>query len=245
MRRLILALLLMPLLLGQAYNVPFNPPAAAPPSGAHIYDDFETDSSADWTGYGNWDGSPGSFAIDPGGNGLFDSTGHDGAAIHDTPMTSATGYICVKMNTNSNNGPKFRASATDADRSYIVRVTSGGSIVFRHCAVATCTTIDTDTQSFGLGDRLGLIYSGAGSSTTVAWYYFDNATTDYCPGCDGSDCDTSGWAGTADATGTLTCDAVADCGTVANSELDTNLYVGLYNGDSAEALFDEFYAGDD
>jgi len=246
MRRLILVLLLMPLLLGQAYNVPFNPPAAAPNLGAHIYDDFETDSSANWTGYGDWDGTPGTFYIDNGNDGMFTSTAHAGSAIHDTPMTTATGYMCVQWNADEFLGPKFRASSNESDRSYIIRMTPDDDIIFRHCLIDSCTTIDTENISgFGLGDRVGFIYSGIGSSTQVVYYYFDNATTDYCPGCDGSDCDTSGWAATADSSGTLTCDAVGDCGTGTNPELDTNRYVGLYNGNTDAVAFDEFYAGDD
>ena len=233
MYRALLIILMLPLLLGQQYNVPFNPRAAAA-GGAHIQDLFTTDSGADWTECGSW-----TITIDGSDSNYMDSDGASGASFHSTAMTTATSYGCMEVLDSSARYPghMFRANSDGTNTSYALRNAANAAVVWRYCDCDSCTTIESSAQTLLDSDYLAYIVSGTGDATEVKWFVFANATG--CTGCDGSDCDTSGWAGAARLTGTFTNNPPAD------AELSTNRYVGTYAGSSTGGRFDSFYAGDD
>jgi len=220
--------------LADGYLIHGRRPAAAPPAGNDFYDDFE-DNLNDWEDYDGWNG--GISVV----SGEFTAPAASGSAIYTAGSnTGEDGYICTTMSAVNYGGPKFRASATDSNRSYVVRNELNGALAWRHCgSYSSCTTIQSASVTLTGGEHLGITWTGTGASTVVNWYVFVY-TDPSCHGCTGGACDTSGWAANADQSGSFTTDPPT--GTYA--ELDTNRYWGLYNGSSGAVSFKEMYMGD-
>jgi len=253
MRRLILVLLLLPLLLGQSYNVPFNPPAAGGPDPcAGLFQASDDFNRADGPGLGaNWNAASGNWAIDAGSTYAW-LDGVTGAAIWATATDSISQWACVQktLEPNGYSGPKFRVSATDdSGNSYVVRWNQQTAAVFRECVGTSCNDVNTSSAAVTItnGDWLcaDVRYAGAdteaavwdmGSSAPGARSTWGDADACWCQSgtCAHPDCTTA-----AKVSGEPGAGNYADCGT------PSSCYVGLYSGAALDSGYDNFSAGVD
>ena len=245
MRKPLLLLLLLPLLLGQSYNVPFNPPAAAPSctDTFSFSDDFNRAS----LGTTDWNVASGTWAIIS--SDLVRSSSTSGAAIHKTATDNRAQWACVQKDDNSGGygGLKFRVGNTsDTGNSYAVRWNTSTHIVFRECVGSSCSDVGTQwANTFVDGDYLCADIRYQDSATEAA--VWDFATTP--PGARG------GW-GDADycwcSGGTC---AHPDCGTAtkisaepgsgnyADCSTESSCYIGFYSGAGDDVGFDNMTSG--
>jgi len=243
MRKPLLLLLLLPVLLGQAYNVPFNPPAAAAGATQYFSDDF-SGTEAKWT-----DGS-GTWAINTG---EYQSSVSSGSAIFtDEATDTVTQFACVQNASSATTyaGVKLRINTLDdSGNSYAMRWNLGGTkqITWRKCVEASCddigndylTTLDEDNWLCAevegtLANTIGRFWERASDPTGED--PDDWGDPDAC-WCNGGSCSGCNCAGSTD------CDNAepgagnySDCGS-------GDCYVGLYSGSNATVLFDNFSGG--
>jgi len=200
MRRLILVLLLMPLLLGQAYNVPFNPPAAG--GGGQSYtDDFSTDPLAS-----RWAEMSGStFTYNSGPETLSASSANGDNAWYTSEMGTTDHCVCADIleagAAGHGNGVVlrhpgvvgsvgtpayyFRADLHNSNYFWIYEVVDNGTD-----STATNTTyyVSVGTQSDGV--RICAYVYGTGATTYFKMWLYDTPSGQVCSGT----CD-YGWQG--------------------------------------------------
>ena len=191
MRRLILALLLMPLLLGQAYNVPFNPPAAAPPASGWSTPVLEDFNRADefLPASANW------VMTDPAAppdtnkprivSGILidaaTATAFVGVWVTDTFTAYQCG--CLEFREPTTQGypsAVFRKAdtTTASDDLYVLRTNNGASYVPRACNGPTCSDFGTAwTQAITTGDYYCACVNGASTATEFAVWHFESTAT--------------------------------------------------------------------
>jgi hypothetical protein len=234
-RLLLLAVLLtLPLSLG-----PIIIQSGGEAAGNYINDPFTTDTEGTlWTEYGaaNW-------RINQASSGRAEKSSGTGVFVYDGEELSTTsddGRGCIQDDDIAQNtGIKFRMDSTDSNRSYTVRTTGSTTVAWRHCAVANCTDIETDSYSFSDTDCLCVQWAGSGSSTTVKWWRLAAAD---CPA--GESSTTTDWDNDATGSGTFTNDPP----TGTYPELDGGSgqhYTGIYDGGSSTAAVEEFWVWED
>lgn len=231
MRKSLMLLLLLPLLLGQSYNVPFNPPAVVG-GGTAVSDDFNrgTGLGADWIQTMNtWTLISSAYVV-PSGT-LHRTMYYNPASLSDDQW--ACTELQLNMSTNTV-GVVLRASSPTSGF-YVTSVRASDGDVFAQEWDSGPTFDDyselcTSTGAVSAGSIVCFSVSGTGASTRFqAWV---NVCTDT------ADCiaDQATW--TASATGRI-CDVTQAIGS--STYPDTGDMAGLYSYDG-NPQFDQWSA---
>jgi hypothetical protein len=250
MRRLLLTLLLLPVLMGQSYNIPFNPQAA--PAGAAWYsvsDDFNRSSSTDLGA--NWTETlPGGACCEIASDTRLDNTTNTGEVVWDAEGAtgiSALQCVCVQRlgDVHGYCGPKLRVpNLSGTGNSYAVRwQTDFDNVVVRECVGASCNTLSGGTWSrdIDIDDYLCACVDGTQADTEFAVWDrgtsdptgedpTDWGTPDYCV-CESGSC--SLWS-SCDATGS------GEPGSGNYQDCGSGCYLGLYSGAAGVCEYDNF-----
>lgn len=183
-----------------------------------ITDNFDNNPSSRWTdgvGTYTWDSTNANIDIDDGGN----------VVTYNTTLAAAdSGYATVKfVIENVYSGFYFRSDNNMGNVAYSLRYNGSSTWVWRYCTGASCTDVQSFSNSFTDNHYYGIEWRGTGNDTEVK--FWDFGATPPPP---------RGLWGTADATLTNNPGSAADNGT----------YVGLYDGGTSPDTFDDFEAGD-
>ena len=190
-----LLVLLSVVLMGQGYNIPFNPPAVAGGGGptATFDDDHNTDHS-DWVGYGITctENAGGSGDLSPNccvssAQGACNFTGTAQPTHEDQWMFMEYGSAVTFV------GPMLRSKngdMTSSEYAYASRADNGTTLVVRVCdgdaGDGDCTTMGSGTSPAGgpyagEGDGIIMGVANSGADTVIcAWVIDVVGATDYC-----------------------------------------------------------------